>query len=46
MSGENRIINAEVTISKKKGEALKTALNEFNTEGATEDGCNEANEKE
>ena len=41
MSGENRIILGEITTKKLKGEALVKALNEFNTEGAIEDGCGE-----
>lgn len=39
MSGENRLIVGEITQSKVKGQALKTALNKLNTEAAKKSGC-------
>jgi hypothetical protein len=45
MSGQNRIINGELAQGNKKGEALVSALNEFNTDAATEDGCDYETEK-
>ena len=39
MSGENRLIVGDVTISNVKGEALKVALNKLNTKAATTDCC-------
>ena len=39
MSGENRLIVSEITVSGKKGPALVSALNELNTHAADETGC-------